>query len=259
MQVRHGDQPWYHKHWIGVFVGTWPIHAPGAPCIILKKGRRGKKKEGSFTSIQMLHTHTRQSRENPERQEEEKSGHTTGRRPKTAQGGEGNRRTSGTNLHGETDLTKTAHTPKPHDTLRRGTRGKLGTKWETSWWQTRKPKQLIKTRIQLLKPRIRALCHSRPVFKSCPNWHKTAFKFQRIRCTICLTSPDNHQKKKTTPESRVPAWVHVCGVIPLSWQKLQIQKVRFLTVRSGVTWKSADHWDPWDIRSCRKSQNGWKP
>ena len=33
-QVRHGDQPWYHKHWIGVFVGTWPIHAPGAPCVI---------------------------------------------------------------------------------------------------------------------------------------------------------------------------------------------------------------------------------
>ena len=70
----------------------------------------------------MLHTHTPgQSRVNPERQEEEKSGHTKGKRPKTAQGGEGNRRTSGTNLHGETDLTKTAHTPKPHDTLRRGT------------------------------------------------------------------------------------------------------------------------------------------
>ena len=38
-----------------------------------------------------------------------------------------------------------------------------------------------------------------------PQWHKTAFKFHRIRCTICLTSPDNHQEKKTTPESRVPA------------------------------------------------------
>ena len=104
-----------------------------SPPALFEKGRRGKKKEGSFTSIQMLHTHTRQSRENPERQEEEKSGHTTGRRPKTAQGGEGNRRTSGTNLHGETDLTKTEHTPKPHDTLRRGTRGELGTKWGTSW------------------------------------------------------------------------------------------------------------------------------
>ena len=61
-QVRHGDQPWYHKHWIGVFVGTWPIHAPGAPCIEfrIRKGEdKGRKRERSFTSIQMLHTHTR--------------------------------------------------------------------------------------------------------------------------------------------------------------------------------------------------------
>ena len=51
-QVRHGDQPWYHKHWIGVFVGTWPIHAPGAPCKCEK-----------FRTIEVLHlfrcyTHT---------------------------------------------------------------------------------------------------------------------------------------------------------------------------------------------------------
>ena len=62
------------------------------------------------------------------------------------------------------------------------------------------------------------------VVRSCPNWHKTAIKFHRIRCTICLTSPDNHQKKKTTPESRVPAWILVHVVMPLSWQKLQVQK-----------------------------------
>ena len=31
-QVRHCDQPWYHKQWIGVFVGTCPILASGAPC-----------------------------------------------------------------------------------------------------------------------------------------------------------------------------------------------------------------------------------
>ena len=81
----------------------------------------------------MLHTHTPgRSRVNPERQEEEKSEHRRRAKAKTAQGGEGNRRTSKTNLHGETDLTKTVHTPKPHDTLRRGTRGELGTKWGTS-------------------------------------------------------------------------------------------------------------------------------
>ena len=26
------------------------------------------------------------------------------------------------------------------------------------------------------KPRSRALCHSRPVVNSCPNWHKTAIR-----------------------------------------------------------------------------------
>ena len=43
------------------------------------------------------------------------------------------------------------------------------------------------------------MCHSRPVFKSCPNWHKTAFKFQRISCTTCFTSPDT---KETTPAGK---------------------------------------------------------
>ena len=121
MQVRlHGSR--------GVSsVATDPPGTPVDPCIIfrIRKGEdKGRKREiRSFTSIQMLHTHTRPEPGQPERQEEEKSGHTKGKRPKTAQGGEGNRRTSGTNLHGETDLNKTAHTPKPHDTLRRGTRG----------------------------------------------------------------------------------------------------------------------------------------
>ena len=108
-----------------------------APCplrFLERERTEGRKREKFYICLDVTHTHTPgQSRVNPERQEKEKSGHTTGRRPKTAQGGEGNRRTSGTNLHGETDLAKTAHTPKPHDTLRRGTRGKLGTKWGTSW------------------------------------------------------------------------------------------------------------------------------
>ena len=35
-------------------------------------------------------------------------------------------------IHGETDLTNTEHSPKPHDTLQRGTGEKLGTEWGTS-------------------------------------------------------------------------------------------------------------------------------
>ena len=137
-------------------VATDPPGTPVAPCIkfnleLERERTKEEKEREEVLHLFRCYTHTPgRSRVNPERQEEEKSGHTKGKRPKTAQGGEGNRRTSGTNLHGETDLTKTAHTPKPHDTLRRGTRGKLGTKWGTSWWQTRKPKQLIKDRTQFL-------------------------------------------------------------------------------------------------------------
>ena len=114
--------------WPGQTVmGSW------LPALKLERERtQGRTREKFYIYLDVSHTYTHthtpgRSRVNPERQEEEKSGHRTGRRPKTAQGGEGNRRTSRTNLHGETDLTKTAHTPKPHNTLRRGTRGKLGT------------------------------------------------------------------------------------------------------------------------------------
>ena len=72
--------PFYHV------LGIYP-----SPATRFKKGRGQKEEEErSFTSIKMLHTHTPgQSRVNPERQEEEKSGHTKGKRPKTAQGGGG--------------------------------------------------------------------------------------------------------------------------------------------------------------------------
>ena len=82
----------------------------------------------------MLHTHTPgRSQVDPERQAEEKSGHKRRAKAKTAQGGwEGNKRTSRTNLHGETDLTNTEHTPEPHDTLQRGTGEELGTEWGTT-------------------------------------------------------------------------------------------------------------------------------
>ena len=49
------------------------------------------------------------------------------------------------------------------------------------------------------RPRSRALSHSRHAVRSCPNWHKTAIRFHRIRCTICFTSP---KTKETTPAGR---------------------------------------------------------
>jgi len=121
---------------MSVFVSVGLISASGTPCIIIiRRGEDGrKKKEKSFTSIQMLHTHTHPAGAGStlKGKRKKKADTNDGQRAKTAQGGEGNRRTSKANLHGETDLTKTAHTPQPHDTLRRGTRGELGTKWGTS-------------------------------------------------------------------------------------------------------------------------------
>ena len=102
---------------------------PPAPPALLKGEKKEKEKRRSFTSIlDVTHTPGR-SRVNPERQEEGKSGYRRRAQGQNSAGGEGNERTSRTNLRGETDLTKTEHTPKPHDTLRRSTGEELGTEW----------------------------------------------------------------------------------------------------------------------------------
>ena len=68
---------------------------PGQTSLIpLQCRRREKRKRRGFTSIQMLHTHTPthtpgRDRVNPERQEEEKSGHKRRAKAGTAQGGRG--------------------------------------------------------------------------------------------------------------------------------------------------------------------------
>ena len=73
----------------------------------------------------MLHTHTQPEPGQPwKARGRKKRTQTTGQRPKQRRG-EGNRRTSGTNLHGETDLTKTEHTLKPHDTFTERHEGRI--------------------------------------------------------------------------------------------------------------------------------------
>ena len=125
-----------------------------------------------------------------------------GQKAETAQGGGGNRRTSKTNLHGETDLTKTAHTPKHHDTLRRGTRGELGTKWGTSWWQTRKPKQLIIQQDSVPKNLEFVRCSlSGTVVKSCPNWHKRLSSSIELGAQHVSPHQTTIKRKKATPGS----------------------------------------------------------
>ena len=159
VQVRPGDQPGYPKDTIESFVGhsSMGLLCPPALNLELKRERTKEEKEREVLHLFRCYTNTPgRSRVNPERQEEEKSGHTKGKRPKTAQGGEGNRRTSGTNLHGETDLNKTAHTPKPHNTLRRGTQGKLGTNGGLVDAR-QKLKQLIKKQDPVPRPTVRAI------------------------------------------------------------------------------------------------------
>ena len=114
---------------MSVFVSDGLIGAPGTPCFIKRREERKRKKEKFYIYFR-CYTHTPgRSRVNPERQEEGKSGYRRRAQGQNSAGGEGNERTSRTNLRGETDLTKTEHTPKPHDTLRRSTGEELGTEW----------------------------------------------------------------------------------------------------------------------------------
>ena len=183
-------------------------------------------------------THTRPEPGQPSKARGRKNEHRRRAEGQNRAGGEGNKRTSKTNLHGETDLTKTAHTPKLHDALRRGTRGKLGTKWGTSWWQTRKPKQLIKQQDSVPNYlKVVRYSLSGTVVKSCPNWHKRLSSSKRIRCTTCFTSPDT---KETTPAGKG----HACCLLSLMscciWNAEAGVK-RFLIVRHGFTVEEM-HW-----------------
>ena len=84
---------------------------PPALLLLLERERKEERKREKFYIYSDV-THTPGlSRVNPERQEEEKSGHRRRANDQNSAGGEGNKRTSGTNLHGETDLTENrAHT-----------------------------------------------------------------------------------------------------------------------------------------------------
>ena len=104
-----------------------------SPCFIRKGEERRKKREKFYIYLDVTHTPPAGAGSTLKGKRKKKADTDDGQQAETAQGGKGNERTSRTNLRGETDLTKTEHTPKPHDTLRRGTKGELGTKWGTSW------------------------------------------------------------------------------------------------------------------------------
>ena len=86
-------------------------HSPA----LFRKGEDGRKKKREVLHLFRCYTHTHPARAGSTLKGKRKKKADTRRADgqKQRRGGKGNRRTSGTNLHGETDLTKTAHTPKP--------------------------------------------------------------------------------------------------------------------------------------------------
>ena len=88
-----------------------------------------------------------------------------------------------------------------------------------------------------------------------PQGHITAFKFQRIRCTICFTSPDNHQKEKDHTWKTWACLILFHVVLPYVAVKL-LQKKRFLTFGTTALSRDAFHWVHKDSRNSGTSQKG---
>ena len=72
------------------FVGLDRQIGSSPPALDLKRERtEGRKREKFYIYLDVTHTHPDRAGSTLKGQEEEKSGHTKGKRPKTAQGGRG--------------------------------------------------------------------------------------------------------------------------------------------------------------------------
>ena len=114
-----GTSSW--PSWISHFTGSFVGHSPSemlCPPALFKKGEEGRKRK-EVLHLSRCYTHTPGRAGETLKGKRKKKADTRRADGQKQRRGEGNRRTSGTNLHGETDLTKTEHTPKPNDTLRR--------------------------------------------------------------------------------------------------------------------------------------------
>ena len=211
---------------------------PPAPPALLLEGERteGRKKREVLHLFRCYtHTHPAGAGTTLKGKRKKKADTNDGQKDKTAQAGEGNRRTSRTNLHGEMDLNSTGHTPKPHNTLQRGTGEELGTDGGLVG-EEGKTTRTIKLKGPSSTLDNRALCPKRDRSQIQPHAHKQLFKFHRIRCTICSTSPENQKEKGPHLESVcLPEWwfmrhgyVYLCLI-----SKTEAAVKRFLIVRHG--------------------------
>ena len=126
--------------WAGTCMDNQP------PCSIRKGEERRKKKEKFYIYLILFrcytHTHPAGAGSTLKGKRKKKADTDDGQQAETAQGGKGTNGPPEPTYAEKRTWQKTEHTPKPHDTLRRGTGGELGTKWGTSWWQARKTKTI---------------------------------------------------------------------------------------------------------------------
>ena len=228
------------------------------PLHYLRGGKREEKRKRRKFYIypDVTHTHTPgRAGENPERQEEEKSGHTTGRRPKTAQGGRG---TDGppeptytakrTWQKQRTHLNPTTHYGEASRRVIRDQWGLVGEKKET----TKKS-----NRTQFLK-NLKVVRYSLAgtVVKSCPNWHKRLSSSSELGAQH--VSPHQIPKRPHLQEKDMPvAFISSCHV-SCQKLKLQVRKKKFLAVRNGFT-PIDKHFgeEPWDHKSSGTTLKCW--
>ena len=148
----HGQ--WMLPSLMHSFVGQSSIRelCPPALLLLLERERtEGRKREQFYIYSDVTHTHTRPEPGQPwKARGRKKRKQTTGKRPKQRRGGRG--------TDGPPKPTYTAKRTWPkqcthlNPTTHYGeARGELGTKWGTSWWQTRKTKTIsLKIRTQSL-------------------------------------------------------------------------------------------------------------
>ena len=211
-----------------------------APLHYLKREKREEKRRKFYIYPDVTHTHTRQSRGNLERQEEEKSGHTTGRRPKTAKGGRG---TDGppepTHTAKRTWQKQSTHlNPTTHygEASRRVIKDQWGLVGEKRNQQkligTQVPKQdSVPNYLKVVRYSL-----SGTVVKSCPSWHKRLSSSIELGAQYVSPHQTTIKRKKPHLESVCLPVIHI-----MSWMSqagaAAVKEIVFLVVQSNFTLK----------------------
>ena len=208
------------------FVGQSSIRELCPPALLLLEGERteGRKKR-EVLHLFRCYTHTRPEPGQPWKAKgRKKRTQTTGKGPKQRRGGRGTDGPPKPTYTAKRTWPKQSTHLNPHDTLRRGTQGELGTKWGTSWWKQKEPKQVVTTQNSVpTNLRVVRYSLSGTVVKSCPNWHKRLSSSNELGAQYVSPHQTTIKRKKTTPESRVPACCSYHVLVNLSLWKQELQ------------------------------------